>query len=566
MKKQRALSWLPAILMTAVLFALCFLFLDVHYAVNDDAGIQRAFIGYETGTPARFHLFIHGLLALPLAWLGSAAPTVAWFSWLQIALLFLACVVLAKSLMQCCLKAQKPLWQGVVLAAAALAALGVRPVARITFTQTAALLGAAAVAQLLSVDHAHATDKQVILGMVGALALVVAAYALRQVAALPILAFCGLAVGYIALTDYGFGAKARRSLKPLIVSVCLAAVVMGGLVGWRALECRQDGVREYLAWQQANTPVIDYIGVNNLTEDQLSAVGWTPVTRDLLNDWCFLDRRLTTDSFRRVANLAQTHTPALSQRLQSAQHTVAFTVQENRATLLCVAVAGLALILCVWAALAARRWLPALAALLAALGAAAMLLYLALSGRLPVHAMLMALLPSAAFILCLLPACMPGRGASAACVTLCALWTVVALCSAVPALLPNQEEELSNPLQELEECALLDPESLYLYDYTLVSADLRLFPDYSNGVPHNIAFWGGWGMRSPESVAQFAAFDIDLVNFDPETFLRDDVYLASGRVDPPPTLILNWLRQEVDPYADVMLAAEYSTLYLFQFY
>ena len=117
----------------------------------------------------------------------------------------------------------------------------------------------------------------------------------------------------------------------------------------------------------------------------------------------------------------------------------------------------------------------------------------------------------------------------------------------------------------LDEYALYNPDMLFIYDDTL-AIDTRLFPDVSEGIPHNVAFWGGWGMRSPENVEQFAAFDIDILNFDPEIFLRDDVCLATGVVDPPPQLILDYLHEKVSPDVDYMIYGEDSSVYFFQFY
>ena len=153
---------------------------------------------------------------------------------------------------------------------------------------------------------------------------------------------------------------------------------------------------------------------------------------------------------------------------------------------------------------------------------------------------------------------------AAACVAHCA----VCLHLLLPDLLVDEQENLllGSAMTDLEEYASFEEESLFIYDDTLVGSDLRVFPDYSEGMPNNIAFWGGWALRSPESVKQFANFDIDLNDFDPYTLLRDDVYIASGRVDPPPTVILEWLQEKVGPNIDYMLYSEYGYVYIFQFY
>ena len=87
-RRRGVVCWLAGLGMTAAMFAFIFLVLDPQYAVNDDSGILRSFMGYETGVPAHFHIYLHGLLAWPLHWLGLAAPGVAWFSWMQLAFLF----------------------------------------------------------------------------------------------------------------------------------------------------------------------------------------------------------------------------------------------------------------------------------------------------------------------------------------------------------------------------------------------------------------------------------------------------------------------------------------------
>ena len=99
-QRKRALCWLYAGLMTAAVMVFVLLGTDMHYAVNDDAGILRAFLGYESGEPASFHIYIHGILAWPLWALSTLFPGLPWFSYAQLFMLALSCTVIAKSIMQ----------------------------------------------------------------------------------------------------------------------------------------------------------------------------------------------------------------------------------------------------------------------------------------------------------------------------------------------------------------------------------------------------------------------------------------------------------------------------------
>lgn len=565
--RKRALCWLYAALMTAALALFVLLCTDVMYANNDDAGILRAFLGYENGEPARFQLFIHWLLAWPLYGLSLAFPGVPWFSYLQMGLLLLSCLVIAKSVMQCFVKRGQPLWAGAVMAALFLCAMGFKCLSLPTFTQTAALLGAAAVAQMLSVEHDRESWR-VVLGMVGALALLLLCYALRDMTVLPALAFCGLAFVVILLESYIIP---KRSAKPMLLSAAIVIAALCAMTGARQLEIAHSGAQDYLELQNENTALLDYYGVDNVPQEAFDAVGWSPATVQLAKQWCFLDEDITTDAFRTLtAYMEARDTRTTGDRLREGVALLGSAMEAHCADMRCLA---LALIVALFAAVAALfakkpRYLPAL--LCALLGAAVLLLYLSSRGRLPLRAMLTVLLPCAAYLFALLPACLPKRS-TALCALLCAVctaYTAWCLSAVIPGRLIDEEAELElgSAMQDLEEYALSSPDCLFIYDDTLVGSDVRVFPEYPDGVPHNITFWGGWGMRSPQNRELFESFGIDVDHFDPATFLREDVYVASGRVDPPPMLLLGWLREKVNPDIEWLIASEYGSVYLFQFY
>ena len=561
--RKRALCWAIAALMTAALALFVLLCTDVRYAVNDDAGILRAFLGYENGVPVRFHLWIRGLLAWPLYWLSLAFPNLPWFSYMQIALLLLACLVIAKSILQSFVKHERPLWAGAVMAALFLCSLSMKYVSQPTYTQTAALLGAAAVAQMLSVEHDQGPGR-VVLGMMGALVLLLLCYALREMAVLPALALCGLAFVVILLEIYVIP---KRDAKPMLLSAAIVVVALCGMTGTRQLEIAQSGAQDYLE----RRTLLDYYGIGRVPQEAFDAVGWSPATVELAKKWCFLDESLTTEAFRTLtAYMEARDSRTTIDRLREGVSLLASNMRLFSADMRCLA---LALIVAIFAAIAALcagkpRLLPAL--LCAPLGAGVMLLYLAAQGRLPLRAMLTVLLPCAAYLFALLPACLPKRS-MALCALLCALgaaYTAWGLSDVLPGLLIDEAAELKlgSVMNDLEEYALSEPDSLFIYDKTIVGEDLRVFPQYPDGVPHNITFWGGWSMRSPQNRALFERFGIDIDHFDPAAFLREDVYLASRQMDPPPMLLLNWLREKVNPDIDWQIASEYGSVYFFQFY
>ena len=135
--------------MSTALMAAIFLFGDLKYAMNDDTAILRQYMGFGTGVIPEAHAFLHPLLSTPLRWLGLAAPEVPWFSWMQLALLWLACMVSVKALMQCFAHRGRSPWLGAAAGAVYLTLFGMTYACHVTFTVTAAVLGAALWVQIV---------------------------------------------------------------------------------------------------------------------------------------------------------------------------------------------------------------------------------------------------------------------------------------------------------------------------------------------------------------------------------------------------------------------------------
>ncbi len=576
MKKKTAwIPWLTGLCMSTALMTAIFLFGDLCYAMNDDTAILRQYMGFGTGVIPEAHAFLHPLLSTPLRWLGLAAPEVPWFSWMQLFLLWLACMVSVKALMQCFAKRGFSMALGAAAGAVYLTLFAVTYACHVTFTITAAVLGAAAVLQLCSIDGERYTDGQVFRAILLALGLTALCGGLRLICVLPVALFCALALVPLAVRDFGFGRKKKRSWKPLLCGVCVVVLALGAMPVWRTAKIKAAGMEDYLNWQDENGRVVDYYNVKKLTDEDLAVAGWTRKEADLLAQWCFLGSELTEDSFRRLADELESRTKAdPAARLQSAWKKVTALPEMDPAAWRSVPALLAVLLLCVLGLAFQRRgglWTAlTLGAGLAAVGA--FLLYLGWNGRLPVRAALQAVLPYGALVFGLLPACLPRKPGTAAKAVLSAgtalalVLTALYAAPAVQALAkPEEDPEALKPFDTLDMMAAEDPECLYFYDGSLC-ADNRMFPSTEYGIPKNLLFWGGWTFRSPEYMECLSRFGISEAELDAELFLRDDVYLARGMVMPEPTELVGVLSEKTGEEIVPMQSGEESGVYLFQFY
>lgn len=572
--------WLFGATISTAMFLFLWVFGDIHFTGNDDTFILRTFMGYTGGVIPTFLVYINALLVYPLHWLGTAFPGVPWFSWMQIFFLWLSCTVICKSIVRCFLNRAHSFSLGGFVSIVFMLTLILHYSNSITYTVTAAMLGAAAVAQMMSIDYSRASNGQIIRGMLLSLLLVVLGYSLREMTAMPTLAFCGIAYLYHCAEHFGFGKKAKRSLKPMLITLIIVVVVMGSLVGLREWEINAKGMRDHIRWQEARTEVMDYLGTENLSQELMDEIGWTELERRLVTlHWYLIDDNIDTEAFEKIAEYqkAQQSQQTHHEKLADSMALLSTFLQEEPTAIRSLLLILFALLVCILGLLFQRkgtlwRWLCLILALLLA---CMMLAYLSLQGRFLLRGVLSVGLPYAALLFCMMGASMPTttHPRNLYCGTLTIVltaFTVFYLTAAMPEILkePVDHDDPFMQLdiyQSLDDYALSDPDILYIYDSTLI-LDTRMFPDTDEGVPQNVLFWGGWGCRTPEYMKLLESFGIDGHTADATILLHDNVRLARGVLDPGPNLMRSYLEELTGEYVDYYPESEYDGIHIISFY
>lgn len=555
--------WLWGAGITALLWGFLLCFSDIYFAANDDQFILRAMTGFQPGGTPDFHPFLLGFYVYPLRWLQRFFPGVAWYSLLELLLLALALTVILKSLLQCWLRAGRRLRTGLLLCAGYAALYGSNYLARVTFTVTGAMLGAAAVAQILSIDCQSASDRSLLRAMTLAILLLILCYGLRQLSLVPVLGYCGIAFLLRFCSFFGFGKQTKRSARPMLVAAGLALLILGGLFAGRALEIRLKQKQDALQWQQARSQVLDYINLKSLPSEALESVGWTDEQRILLDKWNTMDEAISTEALRSVRKNwynSETTTTA-GAAIEDLRWRSPWFVQ----TMVVLFGLGLFALFCAFRNRRENPWLP-LALLITGLLCFLFFCYLALKGRLPYRAVTVALLPAAAMVFCLLGEC-PLPTARKGWRAALGILLAVSMAAPLPALLGAVRRRRSpwdyNAHADMDAQALTHPDLLLIYSTELVN-DMRMFPDMSQGVPQNLTFWGGWSRGSEEYTAKLAAFGLDGEHFTAADWLRPALRFISLK-EAPDEALLAYLRSELGP---VEWEAEKVSagLYFFRFF
>ena len=555
--------------------------MDMHFAVNDDSVILRATMGFS-GVMPDFHLYIHPLLLKPLTWLGEKFPGIAFYSYMQILLLWLSGTVILRGIL--CIFARNNRFNSVisfVLGLSFIACFWLSYATDITYTVTAGMLGAAAVIQVLSIDVCNTSNSKkkqnmvIIRGMMLALFLCVMGYSLRQLTALPSVAFCAVAFLYQASNFCKTHKTSFFQAKIILISLCMVLLVFSTLVIAREIEIKQKGMSDFVGWHEASSGVIDYENLSTLPEDVTAQVGFSKNLQNLIDGRYFMDHRIDTEDFKVISNnLANQPQPNFSERIEKIKTTFQKFWETNENTRISVILPLLlALIL-----LCCFPWRKDLLSLrLTLLGglllASAFILYLANTGRFPLRAVLMALLPFSALVFGLLPSFLlkletkwQAYLIALICLGLSTLYTIPIVDSNLK--IPEDqktEADYINAYFDVDEFAIDFPDMLLILDDTLIS-DLRLFPDVSYGLPTNVMFWGGWNAHSDTYNAQLEAFGIDLDTIDGSIFLRDNVYLTRGVIDPPPSTLIGYISECTGQKIDYFIDLEWGGAYFFRLY
>lgn len=508
---------------------------DIGYMTNDDNAIAFALAGYETGSPYPYAMFISFLLGAFVSGLYSAFPSVAWWGVLQIVGLAVSGVILLRCVLKTGEESDCPVLLRLSVCGMLLLSVLLNSEIELTYTVTAAVIGASGVALLLTAGQTKKRGVRIAEDAV-AFVQVVIAFLIREETGFAVLCFVFLAVLYRVFACRFEKTEARGNIAGNLRSVGAAfvavLVLIGGAFLWNNhMKVAVNG-EEYMAFFAARERFTDYprdtFEQNPTLYEQ---AGWTENVYRLADDWCFLDERIDTESLTRITeNSVHTGEPSLGGAVRMLAEAFDEAVPDRLlfvGFLLLVFAAGVS-----FALNGHRGGAELVTMLLAVLGGAVLCVYLNLTGRAPMRALRAVLIPMTAVIavlFCRVP--IPEAGKK---YRRFALGTaVLAVASTVlGGALSARELHNSGAQWQNERCHALyayaseHRENVYLRDAYSYS-DQDVFTTYSDAdAPINLISWGGCGMRSEAYRRHLAVNGVD--PDDAAFFLGDNVYFVAA--------------------------------------
>lgn len=524
----RLTPWLYGFLVATLVLILLNQITYFRYENSDDILMVKAYMGFEGGSPAPYQLYQHALLSRLMGVLFSINSSIAWFSLLQVGCLWLSLAVICACVLLCTKKTVPFLfgiWCSIVFAAV----FAAFALARINFTTTAAMLGAAAVALLISTA---CTDRPSVFSVLLSILLLLSSYMLRAQSCLAVFPFWMLAAGYLLILH-------RQSAKKLLVLFSVGLILFAGLCVIQSAETSDPEIQELIHFQDANAGPMDYAEdrLMSVGDDVLAKIGWTRSELALVQQWYFMDENITPEAFEVLDAALSSDTSLASRLMQTLGTLFDFFGSQPRYVLCCVILLLLALL-----SFLSDSFLTRLAALGSVALAAAMLCYLAFQGRFLSRAADCALFP-AAVLLCVLAARAAGsplsakKKAFAVCIAVICFACTLLHAGMTRDLLSDRPDYVSASREAtLEAYALDHPDKLLLRTPNLLR-DTRLFPDVSSGTPTNIMIWGDWNCRTPSWYDQLEKLGFDGRHFTAADFLKENLLFVTEQTAPPAELL-----------------------------
>ena len=526
----------------------------ITFLTNDDASIMYTFAGYFTGEPYP----IHGFVNLPLGYLTSLLymmlPQVPWWPVLQLLCVSISIWVIFYTLWDIGKASGMPHAVMIVVLALLYALVLVYPVARLSFTMTACMLGTAGVLRLFAMDTGGSAGEPLTLPvLLESLALMIGCFLFRNSTGFSMICFWAAGVAYHAL-NIGFcweKEQKRLNLKRIGVYALVGVAAFSALIwlnGWSNRNMNPDG---FSAFEEARGEFFDFPHVSYEDDPAFYAsLGWDKETYDLVSYACFIDPNVTTTSLNAiVAHGVSGAEQGIAVRIKTALTYGETFFRTNGAAQYILVVPVITALAALFYFLRGRKRLVELLIVVGlSLGAFALCLYLCLVQRLILRSFQVIALPAAVLLLPLLfrirgdNAALPprrwGRWVGIAIVLLSLFGLSWSTTKTVLWFNSYHPEAQMKNMRAAESYAMDHPKNVYIIQPTFIY-NSEAFKSYPDRKPTNIVDWGDTGMYSGWKTRQLEVNGLDALT--PEIFSQENVYLMGTGSAKELQVLVNYL-------------------------
>lgn len=538
------IDWFVAAVFTGIACIITASVMPIGYeGVGDDQFLAGYLAGYFTGMPETKIPFLNQIYTYILAGLYMVFPGVHWYPVVLIALFYFSCTTVVR----CIIFTVRQRNISVLVAFP----LGLAYYCFIcydfiwfSFSSVPCVICAAVAALLLCIDYEMPSWK----GYTALCAvLIFLAYIIRSESTIVGICFCAAAIFYrfmIALKE--------KQLKVIFPKLAIFLVIVAFLIGV-ASACtyfyeNAPQNQSYYSFRHACAGYFDrpheyaYMHHNEL--------GVSDAFFNILDRWFFLDPFANTYLLNMLSGADLNNPDSLFVFHQSVNEALnmgfnQITSKEGHALIIsCFFLFVLCIILAIidWK----RNWQGFLTVLLTCAGSIFLCFYSCMIGRFPIRVLRLIAIPcfSVSLVICLIMisnnTCYLKRFFSSVLIVI----AVVTCCNNLGDICINKDQILRKQRvmdwgQAMDEIATSNPDKVYFFGTDLVSIGVA-FPEYDNGLPSNLFYWGGSYFGTIPHSKQMKINKMD--EFDAEIFLSGRGLLMTAVKSDSKDLLHNYLQ------------------------
>lgn len=504
----------------------------VSYYDCDDLNIAWALAGYRSGTPSFSHPFINCIMAAIVSGLYTLVPTLPWWWIVQWVAVFLGMGAMFYACLSVGARRNVPFLVPLFVSGVMTAVFYAYLVVSVTFTLSSAIVGAGAAALVLADDGMNNSRQGKLCRILGFLLLVLS-FLVRHSSGLAVACFYfgALALRY---ADKLFVPKSERidngeRRRRLLLNAGAAVLCILLLIGTNAWGRENLNPAGFLEFDEARGLYMDYPhDAYSENREMYNAYGWDEALTRLVNYWFYMDERVTAEAMQTFFSSSAARSVPFGTKLLSVPGRLIYEAKAHPIAKFSLVTGMLLLATLIMLFVTARkkRVLPFLAGLAFTLGAASLLSYLIVMGRLNLRVLLTILIPYAT---CVFLICLELYDESAG-------TRIAGLILVGAFLFPSQAvfrevihidcSETIALSREVTKYAMEHPDLVFYRD-TYTANNFDAYAVYPNEKPTNLMDWGGCDMYTAAREAQLRLNGID--NPYANVFLHDNVRYVGTR-------------------------------------
>lgn len=506
-----------------VCFALCAWRGEFLYLTNDDASVQLAMAQSYVDSPYPLNLISRFVPTIIVSTLYSLVPTVQWWHVYSVALVGTGAFLLTYAILLLTRGNRVRLALGVCAGLLLNLTLIAFPLCRISFTTVPAVLGAGVLAWYFASPKSDAVALRITCA-----ALFVLTISHRQASGLVCLVFFLLTICAKGVYEHGVSVRALKKVLPFAGAIACVALLI--VAGNRLIQANANS-EEFKTFNSARIRYMDY--PHDSYDDNpaiYDKVGWDKTLYMLVDDWCFLDDRVSAESLSYLSeHSAKSQTPVTAHYVREKIE----GIQDNKEqAVVCLATLVLVTVLTLVACILCKDHVGIVFLSLSSAAAMALLWYQFVQGRILYRSLFVILMPATVLAFILLTRLLQqGNGR---------LVTRIAFCLALAGIVPlsltsmrdafdDQKEQDQMRLSLIEESinryAIAHKPTVYVrhMGFASCTSPNALYP-YDK--PYNIFPWGGSQFKSDSFKAKLAKNSLD--KLDGAVFKDHDAMFVSS--------------------------------------